>query len=107
MSAKSDGAAQAANGVTTTVVPDDSSDATYSMLEPTALTTDGGFLAGSLFFEVHEEFTLQVSRANVETLRVRVRVVEIERGEEPGMWVEFVGMDDVERRHLAELIKTE
>ena len=64
------------------------------MLEPTELTTDGGFLGGDLFFEVDEEFTVQVARANAEALCVRARVVEIERGDEPGMWVEFVGLGD-------------
>ena len=104
MSAQTDEAAQAANGITTRVVPDGGGDASYSMLESTELSADGAFLGGSLFFEVDEEFNLQFSRRGSDSLRLRVRVVEIERGDEPGMWVEFVALGDAERKSLTELI---
>ena len=107
MSVTIDDAVQAAHRVTTTVVPDGDGDACYSMLESTELSTEGGFLGGNLFFEVDEEFTVQFSRSGADSLRVRVRVVEIERGDEPGMWVEFVGVGEVERKRLAELIDSE
>ncbi len=102
MSAKTDQAEPAVNGITTKVVH--GGDSSYSMLEATELTADGGFVGGALFFEVGEEFTLQVSRGGADGLRVRARVVEIERGDEPGMWVEFFGLGDVDRKQLAELI---
>lgn len=103
MGAKSNEAARAGNGVRTAVVIDDG-DAGYAMLEPTELTCDGGFLGGHLFFEVAEEFALRVSGPGNESMRLRVRVVEIERGAAPGMWVEFVGLDDEERKRLAGII---
>jgi len=104
MSATTDQAAPAANGVTTTVIADGDDGGGYLMLESSELSEDGGFLGGNIFFEVAEEFTLQLSRSGADSMRVRVRVVEIERGDEPGMWVEFVDVGDVERKKLGELI---
>lgn len=107
MSAKSDQAAAAVDHLTTMVVTDGSGDAGYSMLEPTEVSADGAFLGGELFFEVNEQFTLRISRGNTDPVRVRVRVVEIERGDQPGMWVEFVELSDSDKQRLADLVNTD
>lgn len=104
MSANTDQAAAVVNRVTTAVVVDGSGDGGYAMLEPTELSAEGGFLGGKLFFEVNEQFTLRISRGDADPVRVRVRVVELERGDEPGMWVEFVDLADGERERISDLI---
>jgi hypothetical protein len=62
----------------------------------------GGFLAGRLFLEVEEEVELELSAGGAVVGRARVRVVEIVRGEQPGMVVALVEADEAVRARIAQ-----
>jgi hypothetical protein len=74
----------------------------YPMFEVKRLDVDGAFLAGSLFLEVGEITTVELSWDEQTRIRVRVRVASLERGDEPGMSVVFPELDDGERKLIAE-----
>ncbi|MCG8425001.1 MAG: PilZ domain-containing protein [Proteobacteria bacterium] len=71
-------------------------EAAYSMFEVRNISTGGAFFAGSLFLELHEEFTVELSLRDV-SLRARARVVALEYGDIPGMAVEFLQLSDGDR----------
>jgi hypothetical protein len=80
------------------------SDTSYDMFEVRDITTERAFLAGPLFFEVDEEFTLELG-AGDDKILVRARVVDIEASDVPGMTVAFSELDPAERKVLTELAK--
>ncbi len=91
-------------GVRAAVVSPADNDASYGMFEVRDITTERAFLAGPLFFEVEEEFTVELA-AGDEKILVRARVVELEASDVPGMTVEFAELEPGERKVLAELAK--
>lgn len=89
------------DGVRVAVVSPANSDTSYDMFEVREITAERAVLAGPLFFEVDEEFSLELG-AGAEKILVRARVVELTR-EVPGMTIAFSELDAAERQVLAEL----
>jgi hypothetical protein len=93
--------------VASVVVTRDDAIAVYPMFEAIRLTTEGAFLAGSLFLEVGEITTLELSWDQGTRVRVQARVISLSRGEEPGMAVVFLELDERERKLIEERATTE
>ncbi len=92
------------SAVTAAVVDSTDADApSYAMFRIADLGGDTLFLAGPIFFEQGEEFTVELSRAGRDSLRLRARVVGIERGARPGMTVELRNLGETQRKALADL----
>jgi len=90
--------------VTAAVVdPTDTDSLSYAMFQIADLGGDSLFLAGPIFFERGEEFTVELSRAGRDSLRLRARVVGIERGARPGMTVELRDLGEGQRKALADM----
>ena len=77
---------------------------TYAMFELLNLTLERAFLRGPLFFEVDEEFSLELSLPDGRAILTRVRVVRLERGAVSGMEVAFGDLGDVEAAAVAEMV---
>ena len=77
----------------------DDNEVAYSMYEARGLSPDGVFLAGSLFLELNEEFTVELILGDAR-LRTRARVTAVERGAAPGMAVVFANLSDSDRALL-------
>jgi hypothetical protein len=73
----------------------------YAMFEATRITGAGAFLAGPLLLEVHEDFLLELTLPDGDTVRARARVVRVAHGDEPGMDVSFVDLPDEAMRKLS------
>jgi len=78
--------------------------ASYSMFELLNLSERGAFLQGPLFFEVDEEFSLQLSQGDDPPILARVRVVRLERGAVSGMEVAFADLSDAERAAVTDMV---
>ncbi len=90
--------------VTAVVVDSTNTDGlSYAMFQIADLGDETAFLAGPIFFERGEEFTVELTRAGHEPLRVRARVVGIERGARPGMTVELRDLGEAQRKALSQL----
>ena len=82
---------------------DGGSEARYAMFSAKNVSPDGAFLATSLFLELGEDVTLELSLGS-DTVRAEARVVALETGDEPGMTVEFAGLDDSDRALIVDQI---
>jgi hypothetical protein len=89
--------------VAAVVDPADTDAPPYAMFDLGRVDPAGAFLAGPLFFERGEEFTIDIRRTGSQPVRVKARVVAHERGTEPGMAVEFDGLSDDDREVLSSL----
>ena len=89
-----------ANGTKVAVVADGGGHA-HTMFDAQDITLDGAFLAGALFLEVDEVFEVELSFDDSQTIRAKVRVERVEKGEKPGMAVSFAELSDSDRKLLA------
>lgn len=94
------------NLVAAVVDPSDTDAPPYTMFDLGRVDPEGAFLAGPLFFERGEEFTIDIRRSGSPPVRVKARVVAHERGAEPGMSVEFDGLSDADRKALSSLAES-
>ena len=102
--AKSEPAKQSVegDGVVARIIADGGDgEASYAMFEVRDISPNGAFLAGTLFLELSEEFTIELSLGDT-SLRTRVRVTALEQGEVPGMVVVFSALSDSHRALLEE-----
>ena len=67
--------------------------AAYPLFDTACATAGGIFLAGPYFLEVDEEATLEFHLSDG-AVRARARVIEVRRGEQPGMVVALVDTDE-------------
>lgn len=98
VSEKSTAAPAASTGPSAALILGDGDDGkTYRVFD--GLRRQGGrlFLAGPFFLEVDEEAELEVRLADG-PVRTRIRVVEIVRGDQPGMVCTLIGDDAANRR---------
>lgn len=75
-------------------------ESTYAMFELRALSVEGAFLAGALWLELNEDLEVELAAGNEVPVRVRARVVRLERGDAPGMEVAFSSPSDSDRRRI-------
>lgn len=73
---------------------------TYAMFEVRALSAEGAFLEGALWLEPNEELEVELAAGNEAPVRVRARVVRLERGDVPGMEVAFSSPSDSDRTRI-------
>ena len=85
------------------VDPSDTDAPPYGMFALERVTVEEAFLAGSIFFEAGEEFTVEIAGGRRGPVRVRAKVVAHERGPRPGMTIRFQGLSAAERDALGEL----
>lgn len=81
-------------------------ESTYAMFELRELSPTGAFLAGALLLEMNEDLELDLSLDDGVPMRVRARVVRVERGDIPGMEVAFSELGDGDRKRLEGLTTT-
>lgn len=73
----------------------------YPMFEVRDLRPEGALLQASLFLEVGEVVVIELSLGNGQAVRACARVVALERGDHPGMRVEFVELAESDRELMA------
>jgi hypothetical protein len=98
----SDSDTPAGRGVASVVVTEGDTASVYPMFEVKRLTSDGAFLAGSLFLEVGETAMMELWWDERTQVRLQVRVISLARGDEPGMSVVFPELDERERKLIEE-----
>jgi len=72
----------------------------YDMYEAQDVSLKGAFLAGPLFLEVDEEFIVELAFADDANVRVRAKVMAIERDSKIGISIGFPALTNRERRKL-------
>jgi hypothetical protein len=82
------------------VIPSAGQGAVYTMYQARDLAADGVTLVGGLLLEKDEEVTLEIRLPDRGPLRARVRIAGV--GPDASMRATFVGLDDADRRHLAQ-----
>jgi hypothetical protein len=75
-------------------------ESTYAMFGVRELSAEGAFLEGALWLELNEELEVELSGGNEAPVRVRARVVRLERGDVPGMEVTFPNPSDRDRTRI-------
>jgi hypothetical protein len=78
----------------------------YQMFDLVRLDERRAFLGGPLLFELGEELLLELRRG-ADRVRVRARVVRVERGDGAGVEVELVGVGAGEQPVLARMRATQ
>lgn len=86
------------------VDPSDTDAPAYGMFGLERLSVEGAFLAGSIFFERGEEFTVEIGGGST-PVRLRAKVLTHERGPAPGMSIRFQGLTASDRDTLASLAR--
>ena len=81
-------------------------ESTYALFEMRELSPTGAFLAGALLLEMNEDLELDLTLGDGAPVRVRARVVRLERGDVPGMEVAFSELGDEVRKRLEGLAAT-
>jgi hypothetical protein len=91
---------ETSNGSIRARIVDDAGKESYEMFEAHDVSLEGAFLAGPLFLEVDEEFTVEFGFGDDANVRVKAVVTGIELDDKVGMSIGFPGLTNRERRKL-------